>query len=67
MHAIFHHLLHFFEKMQTELIFDSEQAMESVHSDFKAVRKTYKISRNHENYLNSLKRAFHEYNSLHSI
>lgn len=66
-HAVFFHVPEFCEEMQKGLGFYSEQAMESVHADFKSVWNKYKVSKDHPLYANRMHRSVCEYNSLHSF
>ena len=51
--------------MRVGLAFFSEQAMESVHYDFSALWKKYKVAHQHEEYATMLHCAVCEYNSFH--
>lgn len=64
-HAVFFHVPDFCDEKQAGLGFYSEQAMESVHSDFKHVWNKYKVAKDHPDYDEKLYRAICEYNSLH--
>lgn len=64
-HAVFHHVEDFCSKNQKGLGFFSEQAMESVHFDFKNVWSKYEVSVNHPEYSQHLLRAICDYNGLH--
>ena len=66
-HAVFFHVPDFCDEYQNGLGFYTEQAMESVHSDFKNVWKRYKVAKGHPDYSEKLRRALCEYNSLHSF
>lgn len=56
----------FCEEMQSGLGFFSEQAMESVHADFKKIWEKYKVSIDHPEYLKRLLSAICEYNGSHA-
>lgn len=64
-HAIFYHVKDFCTEQQTSLGFFSEQAMESVHFDFKRVWAKYELKLHHSDYPRQLLRAVCEYNGLH--
>lgn len=64
-HAVFYHIEDFCENSKRGLGFYSEQAMESVHSDFKTVWNKYKVSETHSDYDSRLLKAVIEYNSNH--
>lgn len=66
-HAIFYHVLDFCTAKQCGLGFFSEQAIESVHSDFKNIWTKYKVSPSHSDYPRRLNRALCEYNGLHAF
>lgn len=63
-HAVFYHVEDFCTKYQIGLGFYSEQAVESVHSDFDSVWKKYKVDKNHPQYSNRLMQAVGEFNGL---
>ena len=65
-HAVFHHIQEFCDKKKMGLGYYSEQAAESIHSDFKSVWKNFDIrDTNHPNYGQHLLRAVVAYNSQH--
>lgn len=64
-HAVFFHVPDFCAKVKRGLAFYSEQAVESLHSDFKSVWSKYKRSMDHPNYAGNLLRAVQEYNAKH--
>lgn len=64
-HAVFHHILDFCTKADTGLGPWSEQASESVHSDFKMVWNRFKRTTSDPHYGKWLQRAVCEYNSNH--
>lgn len=64
-HAVFFHVPHFCRKMEKGLGNYSEQAMESVHHDFKNTWMNYKVHHTHPDYSSKLLRAIQEYNSRH--
>lgn len=39
--------------------------MESVHADFKRTSEKYKVTKNHPDYADKLRRALSEYDTLH--
>lgn len=47
---VFYHIENFCENSKRGLGFYSEQAMESVHSDFKTTWNKYKVSESHSDY-----------------
>lgn len=55
----------FFNTVNSGLGFHTEQAMESVHADFKRTLEKYKVTKNHPDYADKLRRALSEYNTLH--
>lgn len=64
-HAVFEHEPYFCKKYKRGLGFYSEQAMESVHADFKNVWTKYKVDQTHPDYAGRLLKAITEYNSRH--
>lgn len=64
-HAIFQHVAEFCETHATSLGKYSEQASESVHSDFKKMWERYKIPTHHPLFGEYLLKAVVNYNSLH--
>lgn len=64
-HAVFFHVKEFCEKNGLGLGFFSEQAMESVHFDFKSTWEINKVTIDHPDYPKKLLRAVCQYNSLH--
>lgn len=63
-HAVFYHVEEFCSKQQSGLGFYSEQAMESVHFEFKKVRDKYKVKESHPKYSTHLLKAVCEFNSM---
>lgn len=64
-HAVFFHVPYFCRKMDCGLGYYSEQAMESVHHDFKNTWVNYKVNGTHPDYNTKLLRAVREHNSRH--
>lgn len=64
-HAVFYHVEQFCHKIGKALGFFSEQAMESVHSDFKSTWQAIKVTKSHPDYSKKLLRAVCIYNSSH--
>lgn len=64
-HIVFFHVREFCHKTGMSLGFFSEQAMESVHFDFKSVWLKNKVGENHPDYPTKLLRAVCSYNALH--
>lgn len=64
-HAVFWHVMQFCQPRMAGLGRWSEQASETVHSDFKSVWARYKVEKGHPSYSNRLLRAVCEYNSRH--
>lgn len=64
-HAVFFHVPDFCTKTNKGLGSFSEQAMESVHCDFKKTWAKYKVYKTHPDYENKLLTAVREYNSRH--
>lgn len=64
-HAVFFHVTYFCSKMHRGLGFFSEQAMESVHSDFQKTWAKYKVKSINPEYAVKLLKAVREYNSCH--
>ena len=64
-HTVFFHVPTFCENRGVGLGRHSEQASESVHSDFGHIWKKYKVNDNHPDYGSRLLRAVVEYNSNH--
>lgn len=64
-HAVFFHVEQFCAIKGVSLGFFSEQAMESVHFDFKTTWEKNKVSVNHPDYPEKLLRSVCSYNSLH--
>lgn len=64
-HTIFHHVQEFCAKTEKGLGLWSEQASESVHSDFKKTWHRFKLNKDHERFGGRFIRAVCEYNSLH--
>lgn len=64
-HAVFFHIGQFCKLHGIGLGFFSEQAMESVHFDFKSFWEKNKVAENHPDYAKKLLRAVCQYNSLH--
>lgn len=56
-HAVFFHVPDFCAETQAGLGFYSEQATESVHSDFKRVWEKYKVGKDHPDYADRLRQA----------
>lgn len=65
MHVVFHHVKDFCKKHGTGLGFFSEQAVESVHSDFEKYWTEYKVFKEHDNYAGKLWKNVVSYNSHH--
>lgn len=65
LHAIFFHIKDFCEANKQSLGVWSEQAFESVHSDFEITWSKYKVPSIHEKYGKHLLRAVQEYNGNH--
>lgn len=64
-HSVFYHVNDFCYEHQKPLRYFSEQAMESVHFDFKSVWTKYQVKPNHADYASRLLKAVCEYNGLH--
>lgn len=64
-HALIKHVPYFCGKHEKGLGYYSEQAMESVHADFKKTWNKYKVDKSHPNYSERLLKAICEYNSSH--
>jgi len=64
-HTIFHHVEDFCGKRQEPLGPFSEQALESLHSDFVPTWQKYKVPPNHPLYSQRLLRSVCEYNASH--
>ena len=64
-HAIFFHIKDFCDRHGKGLGCWSEQAFESVHSDFRHSWMKYKVPEQHEKFSEQLLRAVMEYNSRH--
>lgn len=64
-HSVFFHVPDFCSKVEKGLGFYSEQAIESVHSDFKTMWAKYKVSSTHPEYPSKLLKAVQEYNAQH--
>ena len=64
-HSIFFHVSEFCDLKQSGLGTWSEQAFESVHSDFDKHWKRYKVPQSHERFNDRLLRTVQEYNSSH--
>ena len=64
-HTIFFHIIDFCSKRNRSLGYFSEQASESLHSNFLPTWERYKVSQNHPMYSQKLLRAVCEYNSRH--
>jgi hypothetical protein len=64
-HAVFEHVPHFITQTGQPLGPFSEQASESVHSDFSREWQHFKLCTDHVNYADHLLRAVVRYNSYH--
>lgn len=64
-HALIYHVPQFCVEHQRGLAFFSEQAVESVHADFKKTWNKYKVDKSHPSYSRRLLQAVCEYNSSH--
>lgn len=64
-HAVYHHVIDFCENQQMGLGSYSEQASESVHSDFGVTWKNYKVGVDHEQFPIKLCKSVCFYNTLH--
>lgn len=64
-HAVFYHIEDYCSEHKKGLGVDSEQAMESVHHDFKTTWKHYLVDVKNENYDHNLLRAVCAYNGKH--
>lgn len=64
-HAVFYHVKDFCHEHQKALGYFSEQAMESVHFNFKTVWSKYEVKPNHSEFPTHLLKAVCEFNGLH--
>ena len=64
-HAVFYHIEDFCQMHNEGLARWSEQALETVHTDFKATWAKYKVQDNHPEYASKLLCAVRDYNSKH--
>lgn len=64
-HTVFFHVKEFCQRTNKGLGFYSEQASESVHSDFTIVWNRFKVHENNHNFSKKLLEAVTFYNSSH--
>ena len=64
-HAVFFHVPYFCQKNGKGLGFFSEQAIETVHSDFWKTCKNFKVKSSHPDYPNRLLKPVQKYNAEH--
>ena len=64
-HVVLYHVSQFCNKYNQALGFYNEQAMESIHFEFKSFWEKYQVGTNHKEYSNRLLKAVREINTFH--